>query len=518
MSYHQKPNQQGDNDERWFTLKGLMNVEIRIRKDNKGEKKERPPYNFRQNGSMHNLSPEIRVISLSVSQLKMDPPSLSQTSITTCKALVNYMIHSYCVAADLRRSCGNETASAAMESSRQGSLNSSIDSRFIIESAFPTHLITIVTGIVTVALKKANMDYLSDPKLGCGFICWSGWHSCYMLCRADSSGAAGLVVVDVRCKSNSWDFLDEKKGGGDHKSRYKSCRLVITEYLVNISKRSAFWNLNEDILKINDSDNQYIVSIKEDTAYLSLAATRYRGKAIANSHPPTYDPKPKVVADDDASSKEKEIDKLMDLISMSFKNIYKPTNNNLRTSLNTNNLNVDNTLRSSRGTGYARQTGHYDNQREVKVAGVRKNVGTQKPKRARDLAYHKEKMLLCKQEEAGIQLSAEHVDWRDDINDEPEDQELEAHYMFMAKIQEVTPDAVDNSGPIFDAEPLQKVHNSDDGYNVFANERHHPKQHESINDTYLMEQGVTPRQGENARRNENGYHHNIMVSTIEKSK
>ncbi|GJV60238.1 hypothetical protein Tco_1466338 [Tanacetum coccineum] len=29
---------------------------------------------------------------------------------------------------------------------------------------------------------------------------------------------------------------------------------------------------------------------------------------------------------------------------------------------------------------------------------------------------------------------------------------------------------------------------------------------------------VTPRQGGNARRNENGYHHNTMVSIIEKSK
>ncbi|GKB08538.1 reverse transcriptase domain-containing protein [Tanacetum coccineum] len=44
-----------------------------------------------------------------------------------------------------------------------------------------------------------------------------------------------------------------------------------------------------------------------------------------------------------------------------------------------------------------------------------------KPKRARNLAYHKEKMLMCKQEEAGIQLSTEQVDWRDDTDDEPED-------------------------------------------------------------------------------------------------
>nr|GFB32274.1 hypothetical protein [Tanacetum cinerariifolium] len=38
-------------------------------------------------------------------------------------------------------------------------------------------------------------------------------------------------------------------------------------------------------------------------------------------------------------------------------------------------------------------------------------------------------MLLCKQEEAGIQLNAEQADWRDDTDDESKDQELEAHYI-----------------------------------------------------------------------------------------
>nr|GFC51719.1 hypothetical protein [Tanacetum cinerariifolium] len=37
-------------------------------------------------------------------------------------------------------------------------------------------------------------------------------------------------------------------------------------------------------------------------------------------------------------------------------------------------------------------------------------------------------MLLCKKEEAGFQLNAEQADWRDDTDDEPDDQELEAHY------------------------------------------------------------------------------------------
>ncbi|GKC60570.1 hypothetical protein Tco_1088168, partial [Tanacetum coccineum] len=45
---------------------------------------------------------------------------------------------------------------------------------------------------------------------------------------------------------------------------------VFTEYLVNISKRRVFWSLSEDILKFNDSDNEYAVSIKEDMAYTCL--------------------------------------------------------------------------------------------------------------------------------------------------------------------------------------------------------------------------------------------------------
>nr|GEY49538.1 hypothetical protein [Tanacetum cinerariifolium] len=208
-----------------------------------------------------------------------------------------------------------------------------------------------------------------------------------------------------------------------------------------------------------------------------------------------------MVAEDDEMSKDKEIDKLMALISLSFKKIYKPTNNNLRTSSNTSRANQDNSPRINRGAGY-------ENQKFGNVVGAREIVGStvvqkseikyynckefghvardcQKPKRAKDAAYHREKMLLCKQEEARIQLNAEQADWGDDTNDELEDQELEAHYMYMVKIQEVSPDAAD-SGPIFDAEPLQKVSN-DDHYNVFSIESEHPEQSKSVHDTYPIE-------------------------------
>nr|GEZ92065.1 hypothetical protein [Tanacetum cinerariifolium]GFA54889.1 hypothetical protein [Tanacetum cinerariifolium] len=81
------------------------------------------------------------------------------------------------------------------------------------------------------------------------------------------------------------------------------------------------------------------------------AATRNRGKAIVNSPQPIYDQEPLMVAEDDETSKDKEIDKLMALISLSFKKIYKPTNNNLRTSSNTSRTNQDNSPRINRRAG-----------------------------------------------------------------------------------------------------------------------------------------------------------------------
>ncbi|GJZ12996.1 retrovirus-related pol polyprotein from transposon TNT 1-94, partial [Tanacetum coccineum] len=59
-----------------------------------------------------------------------------------------------------------------------------------------------------------------------------------------------------------------------------------------------------------------------------------------------------------------------------------------------------------------------------------------KPKRVKDYTYHKEKMLLCKQAEKGVPLQAEQADWLEDTDEEINEQELEAHYSYMANIQE----------------------------------------------------------------------------------
>nr|GEW11671.1 hypothetical protein [Tanacetum cinerariifolium] len=99
------------------------------------------------------------------------------------------------------------------------------------------------------------------------------------------------------------------------------------------------------------------------------AANRNRGKVIVNSPQPIYDQEPSMVAEDDETSKDKEIDKLMALISLSFKKIYKPANNNLRTSSNTSRVNHDNSPRINRSTGY-------ENQRIGNVVGARETVGS----------------------------------------------------------------------------------------------------------------------------------------------
>nr|GFB32317.1 hypothetical protein [Tanacetum cinerariifolium] len=145
-------------------------------------------------------------------------------------------------------------------------------------------------------------------------------------------------------------------------------------------------------------------------------ATRNIGKAIVNSPQPIYDQEPSMVDDDD------EIQRIGNIVG----------------------------ARETVGSSMVQKSRiQYYNYKEYGHV-------------AREYAaYHREKMLLCKHEEAGIQLNAEQADWKDDTDDESDDQELEAHYMYMAKIQEVSPNAVD-SGPIFDTEPEQKIDQNDE--------------------------------------------------------
>ncbi|GKC99058.1 retrovirus-related pol polyprotein from transposon TNT 1-94 [Tanacetum coccineum] len=207
-------------------------------------------------------------------------------------------------------------------------------------------------------------------------------------------------------------------------------------------------------------------------------------------------------SDPEQAQKDKEMRKKLALIAKYFKKHYKPTNNNLRTSSNTRNKYVDTTPRYKNDN----QTGQFGNQRIVNVVGARETVGGQvvqqsgiqcfnckefghfakecrKPKWVKDSTYHKEKMLLCKQAERGVPLQAEQSDWLADTDEKIDEQELEAHYSYMEKIQEVP-----NVDSGTDSEPLEHVQ-YDTRYNVFANEIQHSEQSESISNTCVVETG-----------------------------
>nr|GEV94205.1 retrovirus-related Pol polyprotein from transposon TNT 1-94 [Tanacetum cinerariifolium] len=154
------------------------------------------------------------------------------------------------------------------------------------------------------------------------------------------------------------------------------------------------------------------------------AIERHKGKEIAKPVTPPSETASEEDSDPKQAQRDKDMQKNLSLIAKYLKKIYKPTNNNLRTSSNSKNKNVDMTSR--------------------------------KPKRVKDSAYHKEKMLMCKQAEQGVPLQAEQYDWLADTDEEVNEQELEAHYSYMAKIQEVP---ITDSGT--DSEPVEQNEQND---------------------------------------------------------
>nr|GEV92548.1 hypothetical protein [Tanacetum cinerariifolium] len=182
-----------------------------------------------------------------------------------------------------------------------------------------------------------------------------------------------------------------------------------------------------------------------------------QGKEIAKPITPPSESASKEDNDPKQAQRDKDMQKNLALIAKYFKRIYKPTNNNLRTFSNSRNKNVDTTLRENVGSPIVQQSGiQCFNCKEFGHFAKE----CRKPKRVKDSAYHKEKMLLCKQAEKG---------------------ELEAHYSYMAKIQEVP---TTESGT--DSEPLEQVQN-DTRYNVFTNDLQHSEQSESICNTCIVE-------------------------------
>ncbi|GJS07130.1 retrovirus-related pol polyprotein from transposon TNT 1-94 [Tanacetum coccineum] len=212
-----------------------------------------------------------------------------------------------------------------------------------------------------------------------------------------------------------------------------------------------------------------------------IAIERHKGKEIAKSVTPQSVVQFLMKDRDPVKAQwDKDMQKNLALLAKYFKKLYKPYNIKLRTSSTLGNKNVvphsqvvqQNGIQCFNCKGF----GHYAKE-------------CRKPKRVKDYTYHKEKMMMCKQAEQGVPLQAEQADWLADTDEEIDEQELEAHYSFMAKIQEVLPEESSST-----EQPLEQVQNHDEN-NVFANERRHSEQPESINDTYVLEKddsNVTP--------------------------
>ncbi|GJS50975.1 integrase, catalytic region, zinc finger, CCHC-type containing protein [Tanacetum coccineum] len=183
----------------------------------------------------------------------------------------------------------------------------------------------------------------------------------------------------------------------------------------------------------SNSHKSYAPTSKASLPTRSHVSTRNKGKKIAKPITPLSESASEEDSDPEQAQKDKEI-----------------------TSSDTRNKNVDTTSRYKNDN----QTGQFKNQRTMTVAGARETVGSlvvkqsgiqcfnykkfghfakecRKLKRVKDSTYHKEKMLLCKQAEKDFPLQAEKYDWLADTDEEIDEQELEAHYSYMEKIQEV---------------------------------------------------------------------------------
>ncbi|GJW63885.1 hypothetical protein Tco_0115769 [Tanacetum coccineum] len=93
------------------------------------------------------------------------------------------------------------------------------------------------------------------------------------------------------------------------------------------------------------SHKSYAPTSKASLPTRSHATTRHKGKEIAKPITPLSESASEEDSDPEQAQKDKEMQKNLALIAKYFKKIYKPTNNNLITSSNTKNKNVDTTPR-----------------------------------------------------------------------------------------------------------------------------------------------------------------------------
>ncbi|GKA24171.1 integrase, catalytic region, zinc finger, CCHC-type containing protein [Tanacetum coccineum] len=173
--------------------------------------------------------------------------------------------------------------------------------------------------------------------------------------------------------------------------------------------------LQDTYYQSSKSHKSYAPTSKASLPTRSHATTKHKGKEIAKPITPPSESASEEDSGPEQAQRDKDMQKNLALLAKYFNKIYKPTNNNLRTSSNTRNKNVDTTPRYKNNN----QSGQFGHQRAVNVIGARETIGCQvvqqsgihyfnckefghyakecrKPKRVKDSTYNKEKILLCK--------------------------------------------------------------------------------------------------------------------------
>ncbi|GKB80665.1 hypothetical protein Tco_0947560 [Tanacetum coccineum] len=89
------------------------------------------------------------------------------------------------------------------------------------------------------------------------------------------------------------------------------------------------------------SHKSYAPPSKESSSTRSIASTKHKVKEIAKPITPPSESAFEEDSDPEQAQRDKDMQKNVALIAKYFKKLYKPTNNNLRTSSNSRNKNVD---------------------------------------------------------------------------------------------------------------------------------------------------------------------------------
>nr|GEX68532.1 hypothetical protein [Tanacetum cinerariifolium] len=254
------------------------------------------------------------------------------------------------------------------------------------------------------------------------------------------------------------------------------------------------------------SHKSHAPSSKPSILTRSHTNTRHKGKEIAKP----ITPPSKTAFEEDNDPKQaqryKDMQKNLALIAKYFKKIYKPTNNNLRTSSKSRNKNADMTPRFKNNS----QSGQFGNQRTVNVAGARENIG--KSRKGLRTPHITRRRCCCAsklskevptadlgtdskpveqvQNNVGYNVftnNLQHSEQSESVSNtclvETNDSNviLDSLDIYMAKIQEVPTADLGT-----DSKPVEQVQNNV-GYNVFTNNLQHSEQSESVSNTCLVE-------------------------------